>query len=63
MEKKILGVWEFPEGDVNSLWVECSECGQVMPTEEAGRTCPYCKADMLPFPEIKKSKQFDKIFV
>ena len=63
MEKKILGVWEFPEGDINSLWVECSECGQVMPTEEAGRVCPSCKTEMLPFPEIKKSKQFDKIFV
>lgn len=56
MENKILGVWEFPEGDVDSLWVECSECGQVMLTNEAGRMCPSCKADMLPFPEIKKSK-------
>lgn len=54
MEKKVFGIWELPEGDINSSWVECSECAVAVPVEEAGKICPSCGMEMLPFPEVRK---------
>ena len=56
MEKKIIasGVWEYPEGNKNSLWVECSECATCVGVYEAGAVCPSCKADM--FPIVKEEE-------
>ena len=52
MEKKVIdtvsGVWEYPEGNKNSLWVECSECATCVGVYEAGSVCPSCKATMFP---------------
>ena len=55
MENKVIsGVWEYPEGNKNSLWVECSECALCVPVDEAGAVCKSCKATM--FPIVKEEE-------